>query len=69
MAVNFQVQTQATAYAEGAQDAYALLVTMLEEGDINNLLDGIECNAKPETVARLNAYYELHPGGLRGGVA
>ena len=57
MPVNFSVQTQATAYSEGARDAYALLVTMLEEGGINNLLSGIEWNARPEDVARMAAYY------------
>ena len=55
---NFRVKTQAAAYAEGARDAYDLLVTILEErGDINYLLEGIEWNAHPETVARVNAYY------------
>jgi len=55
--INFSVKTQAAAYREGAMDAYDLLVTMLEEGGINNLLEGIELNARPETVARMNAYY------------
>lgn len=55
---NFSVKTQAAAYSEGAMDAYDLLVTMLEEGGINNLLSGIEFNARAATVERLNAYYE-----------
>jgi len=57
MATNFSVRTQANAYSEGAMDAYALLVTMLEEGGINNLLDGIELNARREDVARMDAHY------------
>ena len=59
---NFRVRTQANAYKEGAMDAYDLLVTMLEEGGINNLLDGIDGNASPEVRARLNAYYALKNG-------
>jgi hypothetical protein len=55
---NFRVKTQAAAYAEGARDAYDLLVTLLVEcGDINYLLEGIENNAAAETVERMNAYY------------
>lgn len=66
MAVNFRVKTQAAAYREGAMDAYDLLITILEEtGDINALLEGIENNAKPETVARMNAYYAARNGGTR----
>lgn len=65
MAINLSVKTQAAAYSEGAKDAYDLLVTMLEEGGINNLLDGISYNARPETVARMDAYYELKNAGLR----
>lgn len=57
MATNFKVRTQAAAYREGAQDAYALLVTMLEEGGINHLLEGIEWNADKPVRDRLNAYY------------
>ncbi len=44
-------------YRAGALDAYDLLVTMLEERGINGLLEGIEWNARPETVARMDAYY------------
>ena len=55
--MNLSVRTQAIAYSEGARDAYALLVTMLEEGGINRLLEGIEWNARPEDVARMTAYY------------
>ena len=55
--VNFRVRTQANAYSEGAMDAYDMLVTMLEEKGINGLLEGIEWNARPETVKRLNSYY------------
>lgn len=62
MDINFSVKTQANAYAEGAKDAYDLLVTMLEEGGINNLLDGISYNARPETVARMDAYYAAGNG-------
>lgn len=57
MAVNFKVKTQAAAYKEGAMDAYALLVELLEQGGINQLLEGIEWNARPETVQRMNAHY------------
>ena len=57
MSINFSVKSQAFAYSEGAKDAYALLVTILEEtGSINGMLEGIDNNARPETVARLNAY-------------
>ena len=62
MATNFRVKTQAAAYSEGARDAYRLLVTMLEEGGINNLLAGIDYNADPATVARLTAYYTAKNG-------
>ena len=57
MAINFRVKTQAAAYSEGARDAYRLLVTMLEEGGINNLLAGIDSNADDDTRARMDAYY------------
>lgn len=64
--VNFRVRTQALAYREGALDAYDLLVTMLiEQGDINGLLEGIECNARPETVARMDAYYAARNAARR----
>lgn len=56
--VNFSVRTQAVAYTEGFKDAFDLLITMLEEGGtIDHLLEGIEYNARPETVARMNAFY------------
>lgn len=56
--VNFSVRTQAVAYREGMLDAFDLLITMLEEGGtIDHLLEGIEHNARPETVARMNAFY------------
>lgn len=56
--VNFSVKTQAHAYREGMLDAFDLLITMLEEGGtIDYLLEGIEHNARPETVARMNAFY------------
>jgi hypothetical protein len=56
--VNFSVKTQAAAYSEGMKDGLDMLVTALEEsGDINHLLEVLEWNARPETVARLNAYY------------
>lgn len=56
--VNFSVRTQAAAYREGMLDAFDLLVTMLEEGGtVNHLLEGIEHNARPETVARMDAAY------------
>lgn len=38
-------------------DAYDLLVTMLEEGGIDNLLCGIEYNAEQAVVDRMDAYY------------
>ena len=63
MSTNFQVKTQAAAYVEGAMDAYDLLVTILEEsGNINGLLEGIANNARPETVARMNAFYDARNG-------
>lgn len=62
MSVNFSVRTQAAAYSEGAMDAYDLLVIMLEEGGINNLLEGIALNARRETVARMDAYYAAGNG-------
>lgn len=56
--VDLTVHTQARAYQEGFKDAFDLLVTMLEEGGhINYLLEGIEQNARPETVARMDAFY------------
>ena len=58
MSINFSIKTQAHAYSEGAKDSYDLLVTILEEtGSINHMLEGIDNNARPETVARLTAYY------------
>lgn len=56
--VNLSVKTQAAAYQEGFKDAFDLLITMLEEGgSVDHLLEGIEMNARPETVARMNAFY------------
>jgi hypothetical protein len=64
--VNFSVRTQARAYAEGAKDAYDLLVTcLIEAGDINGLLDAIANNARPETVARMDAYYDAKNARFR----
>jgi len=58
MAVNFKVRTQAIAYSEGLKDGMDLLVTALEEGGtVDHLLEILEMNARPETVARLNAFY------------
>jgi hypothetical protein len=59
MSVNFSVRTQAFAYSEGMKDGLDLLVTcLIESGDINGLLEAIEVNARPETVAKMDAYYE-----------
>lgn len=56
--VNLSVHTQARAYREGFLDAFDLLIEMLEQGGtINHLLEGIEHNARPETVERLNRHY------------
>lgn len=63
MSTNFSVKTQAAAYTDGAMDAYALLVTMLEEGGINNLLEGIANNARREDVARMDAFYAAREQG------
>lgn len=58
MAINFSVKTQAAAYSEGLKDGMDLLVTALEEGGtVDHLLEILEMNARPETVARLNAFY------------
>ena len=57
--VNFSVKTQAFAYAEGMKDGMAMLIDMLVDGgDINYLLEGIANNARPETVAKMEAYYD-----------
>lgn len=64
MSTNFRVKTQAAAYAEGTQDAYKLLVTMLEEGGVDRLLEGIQWNADAETRARLNAYCAAKSGAV-----
>lgn len=57
--VNFSVRTQAVAYSEGMKDGMDLLVTCLEEGgDINHLLEALVNNARPETAARLDAFYD-----------
>lgn len=56
--VNLSVHTQARAYREGFLDAFDLLIEVLEQGGtINHLLEGIENNARPETVERLNRHY------------
>lgn len=56
--VNLNDHKEARAYQEGFQGAFDLLITMLEEGgDINYLLEGIEHNARPDIVARMNAFY------------
>lgn len=61
--VNLNVHTQARAYQEGFKDAFDLLITMLEEGGtIDHLLEGIEHNARPETVARMDAFYARRNG-------
>lgn len=58
MDINFSVKTQANAYSEGLKDGMDLLVTALEEGGtVDHLLEILEMNARPETVARLNAFY------------
>ncbi|AXQ52894.1 hypothetical protein SEA_NEFERTHENA_30 [Microbacterium phage Neferthena] len=55
--VNLNNHKEARAYQEGMRDGLALLVTMLEEGGINNLLEGLVGNARPQDAARVNAYY------------
>lgn len=61
--VNLNVHTEARAYQEGFKDAFDLLITMLEEGgSIDYLLEGIEHNARPETVKRMNDFYERRNG-------
>lgn len=56
--VNLNDHKEARAYQEGFQGAFDLLITMLEEGgDTNYLLEGIEHNARPDIVARMNAFY------------
>ncbi|QIN93853.1 hypothetical protein SEA_ALAKAZAM_31 [Microbacterium phage Alakazam] len=58
--VNLNNHKEARAYQEGMRDGLALLVTMLEEGGINNLLEGLVQNARPADAARVNAYYAAH---------
>ncbi len=60
--VNLNDHKEARAYQEGMRDGLALLVTMLEEGGINNLLEGLAGNARPADVAKLNAYYAAQDG-------
>jgi len=55
--INMSNHKEARAYQEGMRDGLALLVTMLEEGGINNLLEGLVQNARPADAARVNAYY------------
>ena len=51
-------QKQAFAYSEGMKDGLDLLITALEEGGtVDHLLEVLEANARPETRARLNAFY------------
>lgn len=63
--VNLNDQKQALAYQEGMRDGLALLITMLEEGGINGLLEGVAGNARPADVARLDAYYAAGNGKRR----
>ena len=59
--VNLNVHTQARAFRFGFQEALACAVNALVEGgDINSLLEYIENNAAPETVAAMNEYYKAH---------
>lgn len=61
--VNFRVATQARAYQEGVHDGMALLITALEEGGtVNNLLEVLEWNARPEDAKRLNDFYAARAG-------
>lgn len=63
--VNFKVKTQSRAYAEGVGDALDMLVTALAEGGtIDALLDCLSNNARPETVARMDAHYAAKRGLL-----
>ena len=56
--VDLNVHTQRRAYIKGLQDGLDGAVTALVEGgDINYLLEYIENNAAPETVAKMDAYY------------
>lgn len=70
--VNLNDHKEARAYQEGMRDGLALLVTMLEEGGINNLLEGLTANARPQDAARVNAYYEaqqpVDAGAVNDGV-
>ena len=57
--VNFNVRTQAIAYQEGHRDAFALLITALEEGGtVSHLIDVLEDNARPEDRERLRRFYD-----------
>ena len=56
--VNFNVRTQAVAYQEGYRDAFALLITALEEGGtVSHMIDVLEDNARPEDRERLRRFY------------
>jgi len=70
--VNLNNHKEARAYQEGMRDGLALLVTMLEEGGINNLLEGLVQNARPADAARVNAYYAaqqpVDAGAINDGV-
>lgn len=55
--VNLNNHKEARAYQEGMKDGLALLVTMLEEGGIANLIEGLVQNARPVDAVRANAAY------------
>lgn len=56
--VNLSDHKQARAYQKGFKDALEMLInTLVESGDVNNLLDVLEDNARPEDADRFRAFY------------
>lgn len=56
--VNLNVHTQRRAYIKGLHDGLdGAVQALIEGGDINYLLEYIENNATPETVAKMDAFY------------
>ncbi len=55
--VNFNVRTQAHAYSEGMKDAMAMLIDARVNGHVDDVIDLMEHNARPEDAAKLRAFY------------
>ena len=56
--VNLSNHKEARAYQLGFKDSLKMLIdTLVESGDVNNLLDVLEDNARPEDADRFRAFY------------